>query len=318
MKRSHQCEGIFRGFGSMHWMNPGVGFVLLFVLSSSIRDVYFSGVFQTFSFFEIIVIAFSLCTAGFTAWTAFMEPRQISQLLRNWPEVLLVNATTAAAWISYFYALQNLEPSIAHTLHVGIGPITITVLGMFGVHISRPAPIRMVEKFCHFGVLVSLLLISAVVLAGVSGLGSYGPGTGLWSVAAPYISGSVITISALCAKRMNENGISAAAILAVRFVAIVLVSLVVVRFGEGGFSETPLDQLGFISLAAAAFIVLPLYFQQLGIARIPPLTVRVVMALGPIFVFLLQAFEERLIYSPYTLACIVIYSIFALLSTFTR
>ena len=299
-------------------MDRGVVFVLVFVVASSFRDVYFSGVFQAFSFFEIITIAFSLCTVGYAVAIAFTEPRQFSKLLRNWPDVLLVNATTATAWISYFYGLQNLEPSIAHTVHVGIGPITITVLNFFGVHISLPAHIRIAEKVCHFGVLVSLLLLSSVVLAGVSGAGSYSPGTGLLSVAAPYVSGSVITISSLYAKRMNENGISAAAILAVRFVAIVLVSLIFVRFGEGGFAGTRLDQLVFISLAAAVLIILPLYFQQLGIARIPPITVRVIMSLGPILVFLLQAFEERLIYSPYTLTCIVLYSAFSLLSNFTR
>lgn len=302
----------------MNWMNPGVVFVLLFVFFSAFRDVYFSGVFQAFSFFEIVVVAFSLCTVCFAALTALKEPRQFPKLLRNWPDVLMVNISTAVAWLSYFYGLQKLEPSIAHTVHVGIGPITITTLACFGVHISRPAPVRSVEKVCHFGVLFSLLLISAVVLAGVSGLGSYGAGAGLLSVAAPYLSGSVITLSGLFAKRMNEKGISPGAILAVRFILIVLVSLIFVQTSESGFAAGSHDQLLYIALAAAALIVLPLYFQQLGIARIPPISTRVVMSLGPILVFLLQAFEERLAYSPYTLTCIVLYSSFALLSNYTR
>jgi hypothetical protein len=69
---------------------------------------------------------------------------------------------------------------------------------------------------------------------------------------------------------------------------------------------------------APLLIVLPIYVSQVGISRASPLTVRAVMALGPVLIFVLQLVEGRLSPSPYSLATGVLYGIFAVSAALAR
>jgi predicted ABC-type exoprotein transport system permease subunit len=73
-----------------------------------------------------------------------------------------------------------------------------------------------------------------------------------------------------------------------------------------------------IAFAALLLIVLPSYVNQIGIALASPLTVRAVLALGPVLVFLLQLVEGRLPSSAATLAACVLYAVFAVASAVAR
>ena len=70
--------------------------------------------------------------------------------------------------------------------------------------------------------------------------------------------------------------------------------------------------------AILALIVFPIYVSQVGISLASPLTVRAVMALGPVFIFMLQLAEGRLSPSPYSLATGVLYGIFAVSAAIAR
>ncbi|MBI2015320.1 MAG: hypothetical protein HYS77_07265 [Candidatus Rokubacteria bacterium] len=65
-------------------------------------------------------------------------------------------------------------------------------------------------------------------------------------------------------------------------------------------------------------IVFPIYVNQVGISLASPLTVRVVLAVGPVLIFLLQLIEGRLSPSPYSLASAVLYGVFAVSATLVR
>jgi hypothetical protein len=57
--------------------------------------------------------------------------------------------------------------------------------------------------------------------------------------------------------------------------------------------------------AALLLVVFPVY-DQVGISLASPLTVRVVLALGPVVIFLLQLVEGRLSSSPYSLVSAIL------------
>ncbi|MED6310005.1 MAG: hypothetical protein VX624_08915, partial [Pseudomonadota bacterium] len=58
-------------------------------------------------------------------------------------------------------------------------------------------------------------------------------------------------------------------------------------------------------------IVIPSFSLQLGIARSSPLSVNVIRAMGPVFVFAAQQLDDRLSFSSATLICILLFSISA-------
>ena len=62
-------------------------------------------------------------------------------------------------------------------------------------------------------------------------------------------------------------------------------------------------------IAATAFVLIVLlsFGLPLGIARSPPLAVNGIRVLGPAFVFAAQEFDNRLLFSELTLACIALF-----------
>ena len=101
---------------------------LVFTAMAAVRDVYFAGVFQEVSPLLVGVVAFSLCSIVFLPIALVRSPASVGRLLRRPRELVWVNATTALAWIAFFYALRTTEPLLVLVLFSGIGPLTIVCL----------------------------------------------------------------------------------------------------------------------------------------------------------------------------------------------
>ena len=98
----------------------GVTLLLAFLVTTSLRDVYVSGVFGQFGFFEVALAAFGTATACFLGVIAICKPAQLCTLRLAWRDVVVVNVTTAVAWLSYFASLTFVEPSVTNTVYSGI------------------------------------------------------------------------------------------------------------------------------------------------------------------------------------------------------
>lgn len=300
-------------------MNAGVVFVLLFVAATALRDVYFGWVFQGYRFFDVILPAFAISTVFFLVLVLVRMPGQFRLIRAAWKEAVLANIGSAAAWLSYFYALKLLEPSVVNTIHTGIGPITLAWLGVLGLHISSRARVRPIEHAAHFGILMSLAALSAVVLFGVSGIGGGVTAANILGLFLALFSGVVIALTTDVTKRMHERGVTPSGVLAVRFIGIVVIAAIVAASGTGeGQSLTDMGALAQVSAAGVCLIVVPLYLLQAGIARISAISTWVLLALGPSLVFAAQFMDGRIDYSPFTLACIALYTACAILASLVR
>jgi drug/metabolite transporter (DMT)-like permease len=121
------------------------------------------------------------------------------------------------------------------------------------------------------------------------------------------VSGASITVSLLYCKRLQDSGVGADAVTAARYIVlIVLAGAVVFWRGETGIATS--HAFVTLSVATTTLIVLPLFAFQLGIGRTTPLTAQVIRALGPVFVFALEQFDDRTHYSLPTLLCTLAYS----------
>jgi len=299
--------------------NLGAVLVLLFVIAGAARDVYFGEIFQRQRFFDVVVISFGLATVIFALMVVVRMPHQLAALARNWRTAALANLGTACAWLSYFFALKMLEPAAVNTIHAGTGAVTLVAASAMGLHISRPVAVRGLEKLLHLGVFLVLLCLAAVVLMGLSGVRERALSDMSLGLVLAFASGVFISLTSDVTKRMHEHGVSAEAVLAVRFILMVCVAATMSWLDVGG--GTPIADAGtLIRIAGAALIliVLPLYVLQLGLTRTSAVTTWVIMALGPCLVFALQAFDGRIIASPYTLACILAYSALVIVANLVR
>lgn len=285
----------------------GPSLVLIFTLSQAFRDVYFGDVFQRYDFFVIILIAFSLSTAIFAAVTLIRAPRDFAKLRGHMGAITAANTTTAIAWICFFFALTYLDPAIVNTIHSATGPLTVVVLGACGIALAKPKPIGRIEYAGYAGIAASLFALWWVVIGGYSGLPAASLGVSITGLALLSVSGASITVSLLYCKHLQDCGIGADAVTAVRYIVLILLAGAVV-FWHGRTGIATAHEAVTLSVATTALIVLPLYAFQLGIGRTTPLTAQVIRALGPVFVFALEQSDGRVHYSLPTLVCILAYS----------
>lgn len=298
----------------------GAGFLfsLAFTALASVRDVYFGGVFQSTSPLGVAVVAFTLCSLIFLPIALARSPGSFRVLRRRWRELSWINVTTGLAWISFFYALRTIEPLLVQILFAGVGPLTVMWVDRFS-GVSPPIPLRPAERPIYLGLLASLVLAAAVALGGLSGAGTQFLGTAALGVALATGAGVSISVSTILSRRLNDAGAAPIALVSVRFMgAIVLAASLALSSGHDLTALFSRSDVSVVLGAALLLIVVPIYVSQVGISLASPLTVRAVMALGPVLVFVLQLAEGRLSPSPYSLATGVLYGIFAVSAALAR
>jgi drug/metabolite transporter (DMT)-like permease len=286
--------------------------VLIFCLSQAFRDVYFANIFQGLDFFVVILIAFGLSALIFAPLTAARSPGDFSKLRKHVRTAVAMNVTTALAWACYFFGLKHIEPSIVNTVHSGMAPLTVIALAAVGIRLTKKEVVSRREYAFYVGLTLSLVGLWWVVLSGHSGFQSQDAESTLLGLALLLISSSSITISLLYSKRLHDHGVSAEGVTAVRYLLIIAVATGIEIFKGWPEGIRTSRQLAMISIAATVLIVLPTFALQVGVVHTAPLTAQVIRALGPVCVFALEQYDERLTYSWPTLACITAYSTFTI------
>jgi drug/metabolite transporter (DMT)-like permease len=296
------------------------GFLLsiVFVGLAAGRDVYFGALFQRVHPLAVALTAFTLCTLVFLPIALVRDRAGLARLRRHVGTLAWINVTSAVAWLSFFHALRIAEPALVQVVFFGIGPLSVTWIDRFVPGLA-PAPRSAAERRLHLGLLGALVLAAGVMLGGVSGLGPQPLGRALAGLALTVGGGICISISTLLSRVVNDAGVGPATLIALRFPgAVTLAAVLAARSPSSVFSGVTPGAFAAIAAASLLLIVLPNYVNQIGIALASPLTVRAVLALGPVLVFLLQLVEGRLPSSPATLAACVLYAVFAVASAVAR
>jgi drug/metabolite transporter (DMT)-like permease len=231
---------------------------------------------------------------------------------------VLMNLFTALAWLSYFQSLRFLEPAVANVLHAGLGPLTIIAMGALRWHIVDAGTMTPPEMLCQRAMALCLAAVIAVALAGLSaGAGGMPALIGCVFVT---VSGIAITLATLYAKRLHDAGASAAAVVGTRFLGVLLAGLIALSLGPAPARDAVASSTTWLALAPAAFVLMavPIYLNQIGVKRASPITVRVLLALGPVFLILLQTAVGGLALSGWSLAGVLAYCAIALGAAFAR
>jgi drug/metabolite transporter (DMT)-like permease len=296
----------------------GQAFVLGFVVLSAFRDVFFADTLRTAPFFAVAFIAFAICTAAFLAVALFEKPRTLRLVFADFRTFAAMNLFTALAWLCYFQSLRYLEPAIANVLHAGVGPLTIMAMGVAGWRIVDAGVMTPVEAACQAAMALCLAALIAVALGGLSA--GEGGVPALVGCVFVVVSGAAITIATLYAKRLHDDGASAAAVVATRFLGVLAAGMVALSFGPMEARAAVVSPAAWLALAPAAFLFMavPIYLNQIGIRLVSPLTVRVLLALGPVFLIGLQTAVGGMKLSGYSLAGVTAYSAIAIVAALAR
>ncbi len=292
-----------------HLSDPtlGASCIAIFVVSTAFRDVYLGGVFQSVNVFVVQLVAFGIATAAGLG-LAWARGCSLKPFFRAPVDVLMMNLTTAGAWICYFFALKFLDPSIVNTLFAGVGPFVIMAIRASGHPIARSNPCSTLQTYLQVGVIGSLGALIWIVAAGRSGFQSSDPLAALGSAVLALLAGSLITVSHLFGKRLDEAGAAPEVLVGTRFIGILAMACIVIGVeGPGDVMPPAMDMLR-LAGASSLLIVAPVFFNQIGMAKISPLSARIIAAFGPALIFILQQVDDRIAWSTETLIAIVAYS----------
>jgi drug/metabolite transporter (DMT)-like permease len=290
---------------------------LLFVCLASIRDVYLGGLFQRVSPPVLAIVAFGLCSIIFLPIAAVRNPDSFRRLRGQLGQLFWINVTTGLAWIAFFHALRTTEPMLVQILFAGVGPLTVTwvdrFLGGTGPRFGRG------EAGARLALSAALVGAVAVALAGLSGVGRPPLGVAALGVALALGAGVAISISTVLCRGLNDAGVAPTALVSVRFLgAIVLAAALTLPSGDGLRDLASAGTIAGLFWPSLALIVVPVYVSQVGISLASPFTVRVVLAVAPAVVFVLQLVEGRLSSSPYSIGAAVLYGACAIWATLAR
>ncbi|MGI9479892.1 MAG: hypothetical protein ACR2PI_24545 [Hyphomicrobiaceae bacterium] len=295
----------------------GIVCLLLFALSQGVRDALFGNIFQSVSFLFIATLAFGLSCVVFFLFALLRRPKDLVMLARAPGALVMLNVTTAIAWLGFLYGLRDLEPAVVATFYNGVGPLVALVAGLYGWsdgqrHVSLP------EMACYAGLAATLVALAALVLTGYSGMALDSTTRQAVALAAVAGGGAMITVSYIVTLWFADEGVGSDAVMSARF-PLTLAIAAAWEFTIGGAGPRPAaEAVPMFAVAAFALIVLPSFLVQLGVSRTSPLTANVLRALGPVCVFAVQQLDGRLTFSGATLACIAAFCFFAIAASFLR
>lgn len=295
----------------------GPVFVLAFVILSAFRDVFFAGALRSAPFFAFALIAFATCTVAFLLIAVVERKRTLSVVFADMPAFLLMNAFTAVSWLAYFQSLRFIEPAVANVLFAGVGTLSVMATAAVGWRIVDEGTMTRAEIACQIAIAFCLAALATIAIAGLSA--GEGGATALIGCAFAAGAGVTITIAQLYAKRLHDHGASAAAVVATRFLGVLAVAALALSFAPQARAAA-ITPATWAEHAPMAFVLMavPIYLGQIGVKRATPLTVRVIMALGPVFVIALQAAVGGMTLSGYSLAGVTAYSLIAIVAALAR
>jgi drug/metabolite transporter (DMT)-like permease len=261
------------------------------------------------------VVAFSASTVVFLAYAWWRTPDDFRLLRGRLRTVWLVNVMTAAAWLGFLYSLRHLEPAVVTTLYNGAGPLTVLAMGTgFYAQTRRTSG----ETAAYVGLAAALVGLAVIVLAGQSGLPSGSAIVQASAIAGAGLGGVAITVSYLYTRRLNDAGVSTEAGLGVSFfLTLVVAGGLELAIGTPEMRPAA-GEMAWLTAVAFLLIVLPAMLVRIGVKRSSPLAANAFRTLGPVCVLAVQQFDGRLVFSGWTLACIIAFCVGSIAASIMR
>ncbi|WP_051556548.1 EamA family transporter [Alkalihalobacterium bogoriense] len=107
----------------------GAMFLLGSAIFSAATQVYYANKVQGLDPFVFIFISFSITIIVFNVLSHFSKSNRTFLIKEGKKDLLFLNASTAVAIITFYYALKYVEPAIVSAIEIGVGPLFALLLG---------------------------------------------------------------------------------------------------------------------------------------------------------------------------------------------
>ena len=278
------------------------------------KEVYAAHLLQNMEPSLLIFSCFLVTSFYFNAVQGKNVKPYVASLRKNSKDIFLLNLTTLGSWFSFFYAIKYIEPAVASTMTIAMGPLLTIILGTY----LRPSSqVLKTEILASVGLFIAIIILGFITWSGKSSIGLVATKETVVGFIAAIVCGVCIVGNTFFGKRLNDQGWSAAKVMAARFFLLLIIS------GFMFFRINPnmelLNNHFFNFMIIAIFgTIIPLYCLQRGIEKTEPITVSLAIAIAPLFTFLIQLFDSRLSSSIYSFAVIIFVLFFISLGILSR
>ena len=291
----------------------GLVCTLLYVIISSGQGVFVGNFSQHISPTTLCFWCFLIVIPACFYLTYRNKQFNFKLIKKNLGTVLILNVSTAGAWLGFFVAVEFIEPAIAAIIVGVIGPAMVSFISP----IVRPGTsILKTEKFsafCFFAIFLYILYIiftqkSAVQVSSIS--------YSILGIAAALISSLSLAVLTIYSKKLADKKVTVLQSLSFRFFILWMLSFVLMPHSNFHLLANTHVMINIIIFALIGCL-LPVYLVQVGISLLEPIVVSFLFALEAAFTLFLQAFDHRLITSSYSITIVFIttvLSIFAIVS----
>ncbi|MEM9589993.1 MAG: hypothetical protein AAF967_01495 [Pseudomonadota bacterium] len=291
----------------------GLNWAFTFVILEAAQAVFFGSLFQRVDSFLIGALVFGSSAAATLFYSWRKTPDELAIAWANRTLLLVLNASTTAVWIAYFFALQMIEPAVVFTLFSGLLPIGVLLAARLGVPEASPLRNR-IEASGLLVALAGMAFLAVTTLLGSSGFVRGGNNVAGAGLALTVLAAESLVVMMIVSQRLDRRGVGAVAQYGLRFPLYVLVASVAVSFGLDQKDPLAVSALVGIVLVGLVLIAFPVFAMQKAITLMSTLSLAFVTALGPAIVFLLQLLDGRVAYATATLGGLILYSLGAVLA----
>lgn len=291
----------------------GLLWCFTFVILDAAQAVFFGGVLQKLDGFLIGGLVFGLSSIGCILWTCFRTPYQIKIARQHGAPLLGLNLSAAGGWLTYFNAIQLIEPAVAFAIFSGIIPIATIIASHLGFAEAEPSR-NSLEALGNAVLVCGLLLLAGLTLLGWSGFVRGAVEAALMGLYLAAISGILIAMMLLYSQRLDGHGLAPVTQFGLRFPIYLLLTFVGYALGIDHKGPVPITDV--LAAVGIGMIVLafPIYAVQKAVSLTSSLTIGSVAAMAPLIVFLMQTIEGRVDYSHATSLGLSVYFLGAMIA----
>ncbi|MBW3098752.1 hypothetical protein [Pseudohoeflea coraliihabitans] len=279
--------------------STGLVWCLIFLVLDAVQAVWFGALLQRHDSFLIGLLVFGLSAAGCIVWVAGRAPAQFVVARRHFGALFGMNVAAAGAWVTYFLALQRIEPAIAFMIFSGMIPLTTILAGWLGFAEGERSR-NGIEALGNALLLAGLVFLAYVTLSGRSGFLRDGLASGLVGLLLAFLAGAMIAAMLMFSQRLDRRGMTPVAQFGLRFPLYLLVALIGWQAGWDHKAPASASELSSAVLIGLILLAFPIYAVQRAVALVSSLTLAAIAATGPVLVFALQALEGRVDFAPAT------------------
>lgn len=293
----------------------GLIWAFSFIILEAAQAVFFGGVFQDYDSFAIGAAVFGATAAGTLIWAGLRTPAQLRIAWANPVNLLGLNLSTTCVWISYFFALQMIEPAVVFTIFSGLIPVAILIAAWLGVPEASPLRNR-VEGLGLIVLALAIAYLSAITISGQSGFVRGKVQVAVAGLTLSAVSAASLAVMMIYSQRLDRLGVAPLAQYGLRFPLYVIVALLAAWIGLDRKDPVDFEGLAVVVVIGFAIMAFPVFAMQKAISLMSSLTLAAITALGPVFVFVFQIIENRVEYAPATMTGLLIYYTGAILAAY--